>query len=45
MFKMELDLSGLKELSTQMDEVEYWFTVAMYIIFGCGLLIILCGLY
>lgn len=45
MFEMELDLSALKEFSTQMDEVEYWFTVAMYIIFGSGLLIILCGLY
>lgn len=42
---MDLNFTSLKEFSNQMDEVEYWFTVGMYIIFGIGLLIILCGLY
>ena len=42
---VEIDIPKLTELSNDMDEIQYWFTIAMYVVFGIFVLIILLVLY
>jgi len=42
---VEIDVPSLSELSDSMTELEYWFTIAMYVAFGICVFIILLVLY
>lgn len=40
-----MNISSFHELSKEMDQAEEWFTMAMYTVFGVGLIIIFCLIY
>ena len=42
---VELDIPKLSELSDSMDELQYWFTVIVYILMGIVVFIILLTIY
>lgn len=42
---VELSLDGLSKLNDSMNDLQYWFTIVLYVLMGCIGLIILYSLY
>ena len=42
---VELSLDGLSELNNSMNDLQYWFTVVLYILMGIVVFIVLYSLY
>jgi hypothetical protein len=42
---VELSLDGLSELSASMNDLQYWFTIVIYILMGIVVFIVLYSLY